>query len=300
LLNKFINLGVSLNYFVLYIFAPIKIIKNMNKLSILFLGLFAFVSCKKTNVNPNNFTSTTVSLPTHKLASFSIVKNSKYLIVFETGLGDDHSIWNQKSLPTNISTKQDVLLYDRAGYGKSEKGPASRNIEKLSGELDSVINKFANGRKVILVGHSIAGMIIRDYAIKNPLKTAGILFIDPSHETYNNPTQAQEDLIYNTFLSSNGAVFGATMEARELIEDSQYMTTLSQLPNVPVIVLTSMKVDASHTTADRQSWFNAHESLKTGVTDFTHISTTNSGHYIFLDEPNLVLDNLNLLISKLP
>jgi len=272
----------------------------MNKLSILFLGLSAFISCKKTKLNPDNFTTTTVILPTHKLVSFSIVKNTKYLIIFEAGLGDDHSIWNQNKISATMSAKQDVLMYDRAGYGKSEKGSSPRNITKLSGELDSVINKFANGRKVILVGHSIAGMIIRDYAIKNASKTAGLLFVDPSHEGYNNPTQAQEDLIYNTFLSSNGASFGATMEARELIEDSQYLMTLSNLPNVPVIVLTSMKVDASHNAADRQNWFNAHELLKTGVTDFTHISTTNSGHYILLDEPNLVLNNLNLLISKLP
>lgn len=272
----------------------------MGKLYILLLSVITFASCKKTNLTPDNFITTTISLPTHKLVSFSIIKNTKYLIVFEAGLGDDHSIWNQKNLPTTISAKEDVLMYDRAGYGKSEKGPTPRNIVKLSGELDSVINKFANDRKIILVGHSIAGMIMRDYAIKNLTKIAGILFIDPSHEAYNNPTQAQEDLVYNTFLNSNGADFGATMEARELIEDSQYLTTLPSLPNVPIIVLTSMKVDASHNATDRQNWFNAHEKFKIGVLDFTHISTTNSGHYIFIEEPNLVLENLNLLISKLP
>jgi len=78
------------------------------------------------------------------------------------------------------------------------------------------------------------------------------------------------------------------------------MATLPNLPNVPTIVLTSMKVDASHNGADRQNWFNAHESLKDGITDFTHITSINSGHYIYIDEPNLVLDNLKLLISKLP
>ncbi len=61
-----------------------------------------------------------------------------------------------------------------------------------------------------------------------------------------------------------------------------------------------MKVEAPYTATDKQKWFNAHELLKKGLTDFTHISTLNSGHYIFIDEPNLVLDNLNLLISKLP
>lgn len=272
----------------------------MYKLLISLFCLITFSSCDKDDVNPDQFTTTTISLPTHKLTSYSIIKNTKYLIVFEAGLGDDHSIWSKKNLPTTISAKQDVLLYDRAGYGKSEKGTTPRNIPKLSAELDSVINKFSNGRKVILVGHSLAGMIMRDYAIKNPTKVAGILFIDPSHEAYNNPTQAQEDLIYNTFFNSNGADFGATMEARELIEDSQYMATLPNLPNVPTIVITSMKVDASQSASDRQNWFNAHEKLKIGVADFTHISTTNSGHYIFIEEPNLVLENLNLLISKLP
>ena len=272
----------------------------MYKLSIFILSVVTFISCKKASVILDNSTTTTISLSTHKLVSYSIIKNSKYLIVFEAGLGDDHSIWNQKKLPTTISAKQDVLMYDRAGYGKSEKGTTPRNIPKLSAELDSVINKFSKGRKVILVGHSLAGMIMRDYAIKNPASIAGILFIDPSHEAYNNPTQVQEDLIYNTFLKSDGADFGATMEARDLIENSQYLKTFPNLPNVPIFILTSMKVDASHNALDRQNWFNAHESLKIGVSDFTHISTSKSGHYIFLEEPNLVLDNLNLLISKLP
>lgn len=272
----------------------------MNKLFILLFSLPIFFSCGKTDVSPDPFNTVTINLPTHKLVSFSIIKNTKYLIVFETGLGNDHTIWNQKDLPITISAKQDVLMYDRAGYGKSEKGPAPRGISKLSNDLDSVITRFANGRKIILVGHSIGGMIIRDYAIKNPLKIAGLLFIDPSHEAFNNPTQEEEDLYYNTLLTSNGADFGPTMEARELIEDSQYMATLPNLPNVPVIVLTSMKVEAPYTATDKQKWFNTHELLKKGLTDFTHISTLNSDHYIFIDEPNLVLDNLNLLISKLP
>ncbi len=272
----------------------------MHKLFILLFSFVAFSTCDKENAEPDNFTTTTINLSTHQLTSYSIIKNTKYLIVFEAGLGDDHSIWNQKNLPTTISSNQDVLLYDRAGYGKSEKGSSPRNIAKLSSELDSVISKFANNRKLILVGHSLAGMIMRDFAVKNPTKIAGILFIDPSHEAYNNPTQTQENLIYNTFLSSYGADFGATMEAKELIEDSEYMTTLSNLPDVPTIILTSMKIDASHNAADRQNWFNAHELLKTGISDFTHISTINSGHYIFIEESNLVLDHLNLLISKLP
>ncbi|RPH32458.1 MAG: alpha/beta fold hydrolase [Bacteroidales bacterium] len=259
------------------------------------LSFIVLTSCKKDDVNTTIFKETRVPFPTHNLTAYSIINNSKYLVVFETGLGNDHSVWNLKNIPSLISSLSDVLLYDRAGYGMSEKESSPRNIDKLRAELENVINTSINGRKVILVGHSLGGMIIRDYAIKNPSKTAAILFIDPSHEFYNQPTQADEDMLYNSFYSAYGSSFGGTMEARELIEDSQYMNTISDMPDVPVIVLTSMKEDASQNAADRQKWFDAHELLKNGVSDFTHITTTNSGHYIMVEEPEIVLTNLILL-----
>ena len=251
-------------------------------------------------MNQPAFTETQVDLTTHKLTAYSYIKNTKYLVVFESGLGDASAVWTEKNIHTQVAPLTDVVLYDRAGYGKSAKGPAPRDINKLRTELETLINKFANGRKVILVAHSLGGMIIRDYAIKNPAKTAALLFVEPSHELYNHPTQTEEDLIYNTLNTAYGADFGGTMEARQLIEDSQYMQGLSNLPYVPVIVLTSMKTDAQHTAADSQNWFAAHEALKTGVTGFTHLTTTNSSHYIQREEPGLVIDNIKLLLSKLP
>lgn len=267
----------------------------------LLLGASVLFSCSK-RIGPE-IAYSAIKLSTHQVAAFTILNNTKYLVVFESGLGDSHTVWSRSSIPSAISTKVDVLMYDRAGYGKSGKGQAPRNIATLSGELDSVIAKVAGERKVILVGHSLGGMIIRDYAVKHPAKVAGLLFIDPSHELFNRPNQRQEDLI--AFLVGIKSA-GSRMEAKELIEDANYMATVGQLPNVPVVVLTSMKHDEANTKADegfnktREDWYNAHESLKNGVSDFTHIATTKSGHYIFKEEPDLVLDNLNKLLAKLP
>ena len=261
--------------------------------------LFGVASCKKNNDPTPAFTETNVNLTTHKLASFSAIKNSKYLVVFESGLGNDHTVWSN-SVASQINSIADVLMYDRAGYGKSENGPGPRDIDRLRSELESVIDRFSNGRKVILIGHSLGGMIIRDYAIKNPLKTAALLFVDPSHEFYSHPSQAEEDMLYEASRNANGANFGGTLEARAFIEDLQYASKLPNLPNVPVIVLTHMKVDADHASSDVQALYNAHELLKTAVTDFTHIPATKSGHFIMIDEPNLVIDNFKLLLSKLP
>ncbi|WP_017495164.1 alpha/beta fold hydrolase [Flavobacterium sp. WG21] len=264
---------------------------------------FVFTSCEKDSDTLKNdketIKETKVDLGTHKVMTYSIIHNTKYLIVFESGLGDGHSVWDEKKIPAQLNAKLDIVSYDRAGYGKSDKDSKPRNINQLRSELETVINNFSNGRKVILVGHSLGGMIIRDYAVKNPSKVAGLLFIDPSHEYYNQPTQEEEDMLYNLFKTNFGENFGGTLEAREIIEDSQYMATLPHLPNIPVIVISSLKVDASTSESDKQKWFKAHELLKDGVSDFTHVSTTKSGHYIMYDEPNLVIDNFNLLLSKI-
>lgn len=272
----------------------------MKMILMLMVTLLLTASCKKSNDPTSRFTERQIDLTTHKLTSFSAIKNSKYLVVFESGAGNDHTVWTDKAVASQINTNFDVLMYDRAGYGKSENGPTPRNINQLRSELESLIDNFSNGRKVVLIGHSLGGLIIRDYAIKNPLKTAALLFVDPSHEFYNKPSQADEDLLYETAKNAGGANSGVALEIREFIEDLKYTSALPFLPNVPVIVLTSMQLDGTHSSSDKQIFYNAHELLKNGVTDFTHIATTKSGHFIMLDEPALVIDNFNLLISKLP
>jgi triacylglycerol esterase/lipase EstA (alpha/beta hydrolase family) len=275
----------------------------MKKLIILFVILFSIISCKKTEEVSPTFTETKINLTTHSLTTYSVINNSKYLVIFESGLGNDHTIWQTMKVAESASQKIDVVIYDRAGYGKSTIDNNPRNIDRLRIELEAVVNKFANGRKVILVGHSWGGLVIRDFAIKNPTKTAALLFIDASHEKYNVASQSIEDLIVSSFSSTE---VGGMREAKEIVEGLTYVAKLPNLPNVPVMALTSMKKDDANNSADqiykktRQDLFNAHESLKNGVTDFTHIGTDKSGHFIMTDEPTLVIDKLNVLIAKLP
>lgn len=265
-----------------------------------FIILIIITGCTNTSkVVKHKIISDDVDLTTHKLRTYLINNNKKYLIIFESGLGDDSSIWRQHKLFFKVADYADVLIYDRAGYGKSTINKEPRTIEQISLELDSIVKKYANGRKVILVGHSLGGMIVRDYAVKHKDNVAAILFVDPAHEHYNKPTQEIQDQIYNILKKNLGANHGATLEAKELINDSKYMAVLSDLPNVPVTVLTSMKTDSIHNEADRKLLYEAHEKLKSGVSDFTHIPTTKSSHYIMLDEPDLVIREIHNLILKL-
>lgn len=277
---------------------------KLNSIIGIIVLLFSTNACRPTNIHPVTkpvvLKSSLVDLGTHKLAAFSVIKNSKYLVVFEAGLGDDHSIWNNSNIAVKTSDSMDVVSYDRASHGQSERGPDPRDISRLQSELGSVIDAFANGRKVVLIGHSLGGFIIRDYAIKNPTRVAGLVFVDPSHEDCSQLTQADEDAFYNSWLTAWGPTNGGTLEAKEWKNDVDYMGTVGNLPDVPVVVLTAMSVDASYSATFRQAWYAAHETLKSGVTDFTHVSIPNSGHMVMLDQPQILINSINVFLAKLP
>jgi pimeloyl-ACP methyl ester carboxylesterase len=303
---ELLNRGSLTQLFRLITFA--KII-NMKEVIFILVGLISLASCKKNNATVDNLPAIkedTVQLVGYKLETFYTTTNSKYLVVFENGMGDDHSVWQDQKVAECISVKSDILMYDRAGYGKStlSNSGTAKNINQVRSDLEYVINKYAKGRKVILVGHSIAGIFLRNYASKNPGKLAGLFFIDPSHEKYQDSTrQDLEDLLYNVFATNFGANSGPAKEAKQFMEYLSNAGTLPNLPNIPVVVLTSMKPDDFTDQAwarTRQQWYNAHESLKNGVTDFTHVGTINAGHYIMKEEPELVKSKLLVLLSKLP
>lgn len=269
------------------------------------IAAVSLVSCSDDDKKHTpEYPGSTVDLGTHKLMAYTVSKKSKYLVVFESGHGNDHTSWYSTGKSSEILSisdflDSDVLLYDRAGYGQSGVNTEPRNINKLTSELEKVVDKFADGRKVVLVGHSLGGLIIRDYAIKNPEKIGALLFVDASHEKYNYFTQNQIDSFYTSYKTTYGANSGIALETLQLIDDFKYAAGLPNLPDVPVIAITSMKIDSEHNATDRKLWFDSKEFLKVGVTDFTHITTVKSGHFIQLEEPELVLKNIRLLLSKL-
>jgi hypothetical protein len=290
--------------FLLTIFAFSLLLCNCNNPDKDTNNNFAFTFLLGNWYNPDHYTEHFIRMEDYRLAAYSRKTDpetsTEYLVIFECGFGYDHTIWDFRNVVYDISRKSDVLFYDRAGYGKSESPSNARDIPTMCSDLHSVINEYRNSRKIILVGHSVGGFIIRDYAITYPLEIAALVFIDTSHEkSQDQMEQSEEDSIYESAKSIYGANSGAALEARELIEDFTYMATRPDLPNVPVIVLDSMKVEPGVTPEMLARKYDATDSLKAGVDDFTHITTKKSSHMIMIDEPDLVITIVKNLIGKL-
>lgn len=131
----------------------------------------------------------------HKTSGFSIVleKSIYYEFINQTeenclnpiiiflheGLGCSAQ-W--RDFPENISNtlKCPVLLYDRYGYGKSEKINEKRSTDFLNKEaleyLPELINNLCiQNRKIILFGHSDGGSIALIYATAFPENIIGVI-----------------------------------------------------------------------------------------------------------------------------
>jgi pimeloyl-ACP methyl ester carboxylesterase len=99
-------------------------------------------------------------------------------IVLDAGLGNDSVIWANVQPALAKTTR--VCAYDRAGFGLSEARPAPRDADHIAAELHGLLIEANVARPIVLMGHSIAGIYMRDYAARYPQDLAGLVFVDGS------------------------------------------------------------------------------------------------------------------------
>lgn len=68
--------------------------------------------------------------------------------------------------------------YDRAGMGYSPKGASPRDGVAIVTDFEKLVAASGEPGPYILVGHSMAGLRLREYAGRNPDKIAGIVLVD--------------------------------------------------------------------------------------------------------------------------
>jgi pimeloyl-ACP methyl ester carboxylesterase len=104
-------------------------------------------------------------------------------IVLDAGLGNDGLIWGGVQ-PVLAKTTR-VCSYDRAGFGWSDALPPLRDADHIAAELHGLLAAARINGPIVLMGHSIAGIYIRDYATRYPADIAGLIFVDGSTQLQN-------------------------------------------------------------------------------------------------------------------
>jgi pimeloyl-ACP methyl ester carboxylesterase len=111
-------------------------------------------------------------------------------VVLEAGIAASTLNWSL--LQPLLAQKTATYSYDRAGFGWSVATNRECSLPAIVNNLHATVTALDLPRPYILVGHSFAGLILRDYSLRFPDEIAGIVLIDPlTPEEWLTPTAAQ-------------------------------------------------------------------------------------------------------------
>ena len=96
----------------------------------------------------------------------------------------DHSLGGLDGyfLIDRLAELGEACIYDRAGYGWSDRAFLPRNSDNITIELDLLLTQAQIEPPYILVGDSFGSYNMRLYAHKHPEKVAGLVLVDGLHE----------------------------------------------------------------------------------------------------------------------
>ena len=209
-----------------------------------------------------------------------------------------------KNFQEQLSEYARVISYDRNGLGNSDYIPNSKNIGSMTAELEMIINKLDVNTPVILVGHSIGGYIVRKYAELYPQKVKALYLIDAYHELfYKELKDAVTEEMWNNYIGNWQHLISQVPPgaADEISFNLELMKSNEKYPipsDIPVYLFTSIKeveIEERFVEFNRRA-FEVHlrlnKQLEKEYQNLHHIITDKSSHFIYLDEPELIMKEI--------
>jgi pimeloyl-ACP methyl ester carboxylesterase len=115
--------------------------------------------------------------------------------------------WVQDTLDDNAR----VCSYDRAGMGLSEASLEGFQPGATARELRAALASAGEAGPFVLVGHSLGGFFVRDFAAQFPVDTAAVVLVDSSHEDQLTAFSADMVSEFRAFPSLLSALSGISM-----------------------------------------------------------------------------------------
>jgi pimeloyl-ACP methyl ester carboxylesterase len=103
------------------------------------------------------------------------------VVVLESPAGGVSTSWAW--VQNDLRSVARVCSYDRSGLGWSDRGPAATTTRMgRARELHALLRRASVPAPYVLAGHSLGGFYVREFARLYPKDTAGLVFVDSSHE----------------------------------------------------------------------------------------------------------------------
>lgn len=208
-------------------------------------------------------------------------------------------------LPT-VARFTRVCTYDRpdirVGDDVTTPRPQPHTVDEDVSDLHALLTALGEPGPYVLVAHSYGGLIAALYARTHPEAVGGLVMVDTV-------TQLMEDVISPAKLANWDATNAMTSpqvrEGVKLIDAFGQINAAPPMPAVPAVVLSADKpwridlLPPEAVTDDMvtfDDWLSSLDRLATDL-EAEHITTTDSGHDIYLYHPALVVDAIREVVD---
>jgi len=254
-------------------------------------------------------------------------------VILESGLGDTYVSWRRVQVEIAKFTR--VCSYDRAGLGYSEPASGPRTSKIIAEQLHALLQAAAVPSPYVLVGHSMGGFDVRLYASLFRSEVAGMVLVDASHPDQENRFPPEVKNMEGTWIRESEFLeytmpFGvprilgfcdedpivraaecnwqtareSVAEMKAFSESAAQVAATGSLGDMPLVVLShdpdkhssELPEDIAKPTND--AWEKMQEELAHLSTLGTQVIARNSGHYIQLDRPDVVIDAVRRVVDE--
>ncbi|UZJ64365.1 alpha/beta hydrolase [Sphingobacterium sp. KU25419] len=232
-----------------------------------------------------------INVGNHKL-NFSILPGRGMPIIFESGGGNDGTVWKEVIALVNQKIKTPLIAYDRAGFGKSGIDTTQINISKEVINLENALHQLNLDNRYFFVAHSLGGNYAMKFISNNPTKVKGAVFIDIVSPKFMDEKRA----LYtkNLFIDSLEQIKKESIGFYHLVLN--YENTSEVMRNVASSIETPLTIIASGLTPfegnDRTLFLSGLKQFSEQRKNRKYILVEKAEHYVFYDEPILVADEI--------
>lgn len=146
------------------------------------------------------------------------------VVVLTHGAGGSHAVWFQQ-VPFLLDAGYQVITWDSRGFGKSTYQSGSLGAIEAASDLGAVLDAVGIAEPVHLVGQSMGGWYVTEFALTNPDRTRSLALCDTIGSIYTDELrQVLED-----FRSRGGLGGGRATVVGETIAASTADRTLAFL-----------------------------------------------------------------------